>query len=91
MRIRKGAAAAVMGGALLVGRAIQVAVERSRSADDADAGPRTETRWRWRCACGAHSRTTEHNEVLAKFLADRHRLRNVGHEPEVYSTEEEVE
>lgn len=90
MKIRKGVTAVAVGGALLVGRVVQIAVARSNGAS---AGPRTRTMWRWRCECGGKSRYSETSEFLAQCNADRHTLRKpVGHpKPEVYSAEEEIE
>jgi hypothetical protein len=90
MEIRKGVAAVAVGGALLIGRVIQVAVARSNSAND---GPRTRTLWHWRCECGAHSRGGDPFKDDAEYNAQRHQWRQgVGHPmPEVYSTEEERE
>jgi hypothetical protein len=89
MKIKRLAGAVAVGGVVLVGRVLQVAAARSRSAD---AGPRTRTVWHWRCACGGHSRYSETSEILAKWKADRHRFRQgVDHVPETYSTEEEIE
>lgn len=90
MKIRKGVAAVAVGGALLVGRVLQVAAARSSSASD---GPRTRTRWHWRCECGAHSRGGYLFKSDAEYNAQRHQWRKgVGHPmPEIDSTEETVE
>jgi hypothetical protein len=89
MEIRKGVTAVAVGGALLIGRVIQVAVARSKSAND---GPRTRTFWHWRCECGAHSRGGDPFKSDAEYNAQRHQWRQgVAHQPEVYSTEEPVE
>lgn len=82
-----GVTAVAVGGALIIGRALQGAAARSSSAGE---GLRTRTVYRWRCECGGRSRYSETSEFLAQCNADRHRLRKpVGHPiPEVYPIEE---
>ncbi|MFK0015711.1 hypothetical protein [Streptomyces sp. NPDC091027] len=83
-------AAVVVGGALIIRRALQDAASRS---DTEGSGPRKQTFWHWRCECGAHSRGGDPFKSDAEYNAQRHQWRKEkGHPmPEVYSTEEEVE
>lgn len=85
----RATAAAVVGGALIIRRALQQAAVQS---DTEGSSPRRQTWWHWRCECGAHSRGGGSIRSDAEFLAQRHRLsKPFGHPiPEVYSTEEVV-